>query len=79
MNPELLRKMALTTGGDAFIATDKTGLEKSMHSILDSLEKTRFEAQAAQLEDLFPMFLAPAVLLVVLEALCRALLLRRFP
>jgi Ca-activated chloride channel family protein len=79
VNPELLKKMALTTGGDAFIATDKQGLEKSMHSILDSLEKTRFEAQAAQLEDLFPLLLGPAVLLVVLEALCRALLVRRFP
>jgi Ca-activated chloride channel family protein len=79
VNPDLLRRMALTTGGDAFIATDRAALEKSMHSILDKLEKTRFEAQAAALEDLFPMLLTPAVLLVVLEALCRALLLRRFP
>jgi Ca-activated chloride channel family protein len=79
VNPELLKKMALTTGGESFIATDKQGLEKSMHAILDSLEKTRFEAQAAELEDLFPMLLGPAVLLLVLEALTRALLVRRFP
>jgi Ca-activated chloride channel family protein len=79
VNPELLKKMALTTGGEAFIATDKRGLEESMHRILDSLEKTRFEAQAAQLEDLFPLLLGPAVMLIVLEALCRALLVRRFP
>src|SRR6185436_3116336 len=47
VNPELLRRMASTTGGDAFVATDKKGLEQSMHAILDKLEKTRFEAQAA--------------------------------
>ena len=40
-----------------------------MHSILDSLEKTKFEAQAATMEDLFPFLLVPGVLLLVLEAL----------
>jgi Ca-activated chloride channel family protein len=79
VNPQLLKKMAAETGGDAFVATDKKGLEKSMHSILDSLEKTRFLAEAAAVEDLFPFLLAPAVLLLVLEALARVLLIRRFP
>jgi Ca-activated chloride channel family protein len=79
VNPELLKKMASDTGGDAFVATDKQGLESSMHSILDSLEKTKFLAQAASMEDLFPMLLGPAVALLVLEALVRLLLLRRFP
>jgi Ca-activated chloride channel homolog len=78
-NPELLRQIAERTGGKAFIATDAQGLRQSMHSILDSLEKTRFEASIAHYEDLFPYFLIPAVLLVGLEALLRALLLRRFP
>ena len=40
-NPELLKRIASSTGGDAFIATDKKGLESSMHAILDKLEKTR--------------------------------------
>jgi Ca-activated chloride channel family protein len=79
VNPELLKKMATETGGDAFIATDKSGLEKSMHAILDKLEKTRFEAQAATMEDLFPLLLGPAVALVAFEALVRLLLVRRFP
>ncbi|HSQ66289.1 MAG TPA: VWA domain-containing protein [Polyangiaceae bacterium] len=79
VNPELLKKMASDTGGDAFVATDKQGLESSMHSILDSLEKTKFLAQAASMEDLFPLLLGPAVALLVLEALVRLLLLRRFP
>jgi Ca-activated chloride channel family protein len=79
VNPTLLKKMAADTGGESFIATDKKGLEESMHAILNRLEKTRFEAQAATMEDLFPFLLIPAVLLVALEGLVRILLLRRFP
>ncbi len=79
VNPTLLRKMAADTGGEAFIATDKKALEESMHTILNRLEKTRFEAQAATMEDLFPFLLVPAVLLVALEALLRIVLIRRFP
>jgi Ca-activated chloride channel family protein len=79
VNPELLRSMARETGGEAFIATDKGGLEKSMHSILDHLEKTKFASQAATMEDLFPFFLIPAVVLVALEAVVRLALVRRFP
>ena len=79
VNPELLRRIASTTGGDAFIATDKKGLEQSMHAILDKLEKTRFEAQAATMEDLFGFLLLPAVTLIALEALVRLLIVRRFP
>jgi Ca-activated chloride channel family protein len=79
VNPELLGKMAHDTAGEAFIATDKSGLEKSVHSILDHLEKTRFEAQASTMEDLFPLLLVPAALLVALEAVARLALVRRFP
>jgi Ca-activated chloride channel homolog len=79
VNPTLLKKMASETGGEAFIATDKKGLEESMHAILNRLEKTRFEAQAATMEDLFPFLLIPGVLLIALEGLVRILLIRRFP
>jgi Ca-activated chloride channel family protein len=79
VNPALLRSMSHETGGEAFIATDKSGLENSMHSILDHLEKTKFESQAATMEDLFPFLLVPAVVLVALEAAVRLLLVRRFP
>ncbi|MGH7270345.1 MAG: VWA domain-containing protein, partial [Polyangiaceae bacterium] len=64
VNPALLRSMSHETGGEAFIATDKSGLENSMHSILDHLAKTKFESQAATMEDLFPFLLVPAVLLM---------------
>lgn len=79
VNPELLRKVASETGGDAFVATDRKGLEQSFHQILDKLEKTRFEAQAATMEDLFPFLVVPAVALLALEALVRLLVVRRFP
>jgi Ca-activated chloride channel homolog len=79
VNPELLKKVASETGGEAFIATDRKGLEQSFHQILDRLEKTRFEAQAATMEDLFPYLLLPAVALLALEALLRLLVVRRFP
>lgn len=79
VNPELLKRMASTTGGDAFVATDKKSLEQSMHQILDKLEKTRFEAQASTMEDLFPFLLIPAVALLAFEALIRVLIVRRFP
>lgn len=78
-NPELLQRIAKRTGGQAFIATDANALRKSMHAILDQLEKTRFEASIAHHEDLFPLLLVPGVVLIGLEALLRALLLRRFP
>jgi Ca-activated chloride channel family protein len=79
VNPELLKKMASETGAEAFVATDRKGLEESMHAILDRLEKTRFQAQAATMEDLFPLLLVPGVILVAFEALVRLLLVRRFP
>ena len=44
-------------------------LAASMHDVLDKLEKTRFEARSATIEDLFPFLLLPGVALVALEAL----------
>jgi Ca-activated chloride channel homolog len=79
VNPDLLRKIAHETDAEAFIATDKNGLKNSMHSILDHLEKTKFESQASSMEDLFPFLLVPAVVLLACEAALRLLLVRRFP
>lgn len=79
VNPVLLKKMAQDTGGDSFVATDRAALEQSMHAILDKLEKTKMIAQTASTEELFPYFLWPAIALLVLEALVRLLVLRRFP
>jgi Ca-activated chloride channel family protein len=78
-NPALLQKMADHTGGKAFIATDAKALRDSMHSILDQLDKTQFEANVSHKDDLFPLLLFPGVVLLGVEALLRSLLLRRFP
>jgi Ca-activated chloride channel family protein len=78
-NPELLSRIADKTGGQAFVATDAKALRESMHNILDQLEQTRFEASVAHHEDLFALLLFPGVLLIGLDALLRALFLRRFP
>ncbi|HEY4121803.1 MAG TPA: VWA domain-containing protein [Byssovorax sp.] len=79
VNPTLLKWMAKTTGGQAFIATDGKALAESMHAVLNQLEKTRFEASLASYEDLFPFLVVPGAILVALDALLRAWLLRRFP
>ncbi|HVY48455.1 MAG TPA: VWA domain-containing protein, partial [Minicystis sp.] len=79
VNPKLLKWMAKETGGQAFIATDGKALAQSMHEVLNQLEKTRFEASIASFEDLFPWLVVPGVVLVALDALLRAWVLRRFP
>jgi Ca-activated chloride channel family protein len=79
VNPELLKKMAQTTGGESFIASDRSTLEKSMHAILDKLEKTHFSADSGSLEELFGYLLTPAVALLLLEVLARVFVARRFP
>ncbi len=79
VNPELLKKMAADTGGAAYVATDAKEMSESMHDVLNHLEKTRFEASLASFEDLFPFVLLPAVLLIGLDALLRAWIVRRFP
>jgi Ca-activated chloride channel homolog len=79
VNPELLKTVADKTGGHFYVANDGEALRKSMHDVLDKLEKTKFEAASAVYEDWFPLLLLPAALLLALDALLRAWVLRRFP
>jgi Ca-activated chloride channel homolog len=79
VNPRLLRKIAEDTGGNSYVATDKTGLEESMQAVLDNLEKSRFSAATRSVEELFFAFLLPAAILLAIELLLRVLVLRRFP
>lgn len=79
VNPELLKKLAADTGGEAYVATDAKALTASMHDVLNRLEKTRFEASTTSFEDFFPLVLLPGVALVALFALLKALVVRRFP
>jgi Ca-activated chloride channel homolog len=79
VNPDLLRELAEKTGGAMYTATDAKALQGALHDVLDRLEKTKFEASIASYEDLYWFFLLPGVLLLALDALLRALVLRRFP
>ena len=71
--------MADKTGGKAYVATEAKALSNSMHDVLDELEKTRFEASSQSFIELFYLLLIPGVVLIGLEVLLRAWLLRRFP
>ncbi len=79
VNPELLKKIATDTGGEFFMAVQTDELRSSMHVILDHLQKTKFEAATGDIVERFPLVLFPAVALVIVEALVRALVLRRYP
>lgn len=79
VNPDLLKKIAETTGGRTYVATDATALRASLHDVLNQLEKTKFESTFATFEDLYRFLLLPGVLLVAIEALLRSFVLRRFP
>lgn len=79
VNPELLQEIAKKTGGESFVASDRAAFERSMHTILDGLEKTRFVGARTTARELFMPLLLAAGLFFALEIAARALLLRRFP
>lgn len=79
VNPDLLKRMAQRTGGEFYLASDRKGLERSFHAILDKLEKSEIEDVGAVYGELFPVFLLPAILLLLGEAALSTTLLRRWP
>jgi Ca-activated chloride channel family protein len=79
INPELLKKVATETGGAAFQTSDRAGLEKSFHTILDKLERSQIEDAGRTYGELFPAFTIPALLLLMIELLLSAFVLRRWP
>ncbi|MEM1415815.1 MAG: VWA domain-containing protein [Myxococcota bacterium] len=79
VNPELLTRMATRTGGEHFSVADREGLERSFHRILDALEKSEIEDAGKVYGELYPAFVGPALVLLLLELLLAGLLLRRWP
>lgn len=79
INPELMREIASSTGGEAFVAGDRGSLERSFHAILDSLERSEIEDTGRVFGDLYPAFVWPAALLLLFELLVGSLYLRRWP
>jgi len=79
LDEKLLRHIADSTGGEYFRAKDPAGLE-AVFKTIDELEKTEIESRVRVLySELFPVVLAPAAALLLLERLLLATRLRRLP
>jgi Ca-activated chloride channel family protein len=79
IDEELLTDVAEMTGGQYFRATDSESLE-TVFDTIDSLEKTEVESRVRVLySELFPLFLLPAALLLLLEGGLAVTRLRRIP
>ena len=80
VNPQLLKEIAELTNGRFYRAADKQQLEKDLHAILDTFEKTRLvDLAAADRTDLFQIFVWLGLLLLLLEVGLTQTWLRRFP
>lgn len=79
VNPALLRTMAQRTHGEFFGARDRGSLESSFHTILDRLERSEIEDTGRTYGELYPAFVLPALVLLVLEILLATLVVRRWP
>jgi len=79
VNPDLLRRMSSRTRGEFFNVTDRQGLERTFHTILNRLERSKIEDLGRVYGELFPAFVAPALFLIVLELLLGTLVFRRWP
>lgn len=79
IDEELLRDMAIKTGGLYFRATDEQMLF-DIYDKINRLEKTELEANdIVTYNELFPLWLAAALVLMVLEFIVKNLILRRIP
>jgi Ca-activated chloride channel family protein len=75
----VLRRMATRSGGEYFRATDPALLQEIMDRI-DPLERTDVRiAEVHDYRELFPLFLAPGLLLLVLQSALTASWLRSLP
>ncbi|MET0388338.1 MAG: VWA domain-containing protein, partial [Polyangiales bacterium] len=79
VNPELLKTVAQQTGGEAFQVADRAALERSFHTILDHLERSQIEDAGRVYGELFPVFVWPALALLLLEIAVAALIQKRWP
>ena len=79
IDEDMLRKVASTTGGGYFRATDKEAL-RSIYKEISELEKTEIEERVyTDYEEQYAHFLGPAFILILLEVLLSNTLLRRIP
>jgi Ca-activated chloride channel family protein len=80
VNPETLRRIAATTGGEFFRATDSALLNDSFESVRRTLDKTRrVVKERVPDQELFGPLVVLAALLLALEQVLVATRFRRFP
>ncbi len=79
LDEDSLKKIAEQTGGQYFRATDSDSL-KQIYAQIDSLEKSEVKwIDHSEYRELFPLFLIPALLLVLTEMILTQTRLRRVP
>jgi Ca-activated chloride channel family protein len=79
IDEDSLKKIAEQTGGRYFRATDSDSL-KQIYAQIDSLEKSEVKwIDHSEYRELFPFFLIPALLLVLIETVLTQTRLRRVP
>ncbi len=79
IDEDLLRRIALQTGGQMFRAEDPEALA-GIFTTIDQLEKTRFETTVSTFyRELAGFLILPALVLLLLEALLGATAFRRLP
>jgi len=79
MDEDSLKKISEQTGGQYFRATDSDSL-KQIYAQIDSLEKSEVKwIDHSEYRELFPFFMIPALLLVLVETVLVQTRLRRVP
>ena len=79
IDEDSLKKIAEQTGGRYFRATDSDSL-KQIYAQIDSLEKSEVKwIDHSEYRELFPLFLIPALLLLLIEIVLTRTRLRRVP
>ena len=79
VNPKLLEEIAGSTGGTPYLATDTAALDLRFQSILDELDRSRIRDQKGKPRELLAWFVAPGILLLLLEIALSLTRFRRFP
>ena len=79
IDEEMLRTVAQTTGGRYFRATSKEAL-REIYDEIGAMETSEIDERVyTDVDERYPTFLLPAVLLVLLDVALSTTLLRRFP
>lgn len=79
VNPKLLEEIADRTGGVPYLATDTQALHERFQAILADLDRSKLKSMEPHYAELYPLLIAPAIALVLIEILLSLTRFRRFP